>query len=223
MTIAEPFIQGKAHELKQIVPMLRGCFAQVYLLIGAYEVDPLGLTFSEICELTGLSKPSVSAAIKFLSRNNIITSQREENAIRYHACFGFYFRGSPVNLRGEAEVRNFLTSHDMNDDVLHEVHVEKSFIHDMTETRKILSAAGIQGKNLESLAETVAPEIAETWATWIENVPRERWRNPEGYVVKQLAANPQQRAPFVKMEAPRVQRPVLTGKLAYLQAEKSVK
>ncbi len=217
MSASEPFIQGKAHELKQLVPMLRGgCFAQVFLLIGAYEVDPLGLTFSEIVDLTGLSKPSVSAAIKFLSRNNIITSQREDGAVRYRACFGFYYRSERVDLRAENEneVRNIFTSHD--DGTLNEntdSSIKHPFIHE-AQTRTILQE-WIQGTNLDVLAVKVTPEIAELWVGWMQNCDRKQWRNPAGYCFGKLNADPSCKPPYIKRTAEPVKRkPTITGKFA---------
>ncbi len=108
--------------------------------------------------------------------------------------------------------------HDMNDDVLNKKHEEKSFIHGTAQTREILQRAGIEGKNLELLAASVAPEIAETWAQWLKQVDRRRWSRPEGYAFNTLSADPTKRAPYVKSKekpAPRGGKNFsITGKLA---------
>lgn len=201
MSVNEPFVQGKAHELKQIAPMLKGCFAQVFLLIGAYEVDPLGLTFSEICELTGLSKPSVSAALKFLSRNNLITGQSEEGAVRYRACFGFYYRSEKVNLRDADEVKNFFLPNNCTGEIESNSAEERTTI--ISDAKTLLAAAGVFGSPLEYLAKVVPADVAREWSRWAN---RQREKDAEygwgGIVVKALRSDPHALPPGAKTPKP---------------------
>lgn len=220
MAASEPFIQGKTRELKQIVPLLKGCFAQVYLMVSAYEADPLGLTFSEVQDLTGLSRPSVSAALSFLSRNNLIESRMEEGAPRYRTCFGFYYRGGQTNTRTNSDAEIIFTSdvHDVekNDTPPLDEMSKHSFNH---EAATILERAGLEGKNLERLALKVSPTTAQQWAEWIEYADPNRWTNPAGYCYNRLKVNPTEKPPYVKK--PQVaeardykKNPVVTGRLA---------
>lgn len=125
---------------------------------------------------------------------------------------------NPTKNSGKRASKNGIRPHDMNDDLSNENHLKESFIHDRAATRKIFQAAGIEGKNLDLLAGTVTPEIAQGWARWLETVNRGRWTRPEGFVFKQLSADPTKRAPFAPNAepAPRVRKPTITGKLAIL-------
>lgn len=108
------------------------------------------------------------------------------------------------------DAENPRTRHDMNDDVQNEIHKENSFIHGSPQeaeaTRKILAAAGIEGPNLDALAQRVSVSVAGQWALWLERVDRERWKNPEGYCAKKLLKNPSTEPYGVKPKPPAPQR-----------------
>lgn len=222
-----PFVQARAQEIKAILPMLKGCFAQVYLTIGAYEVDPLGLTLQEIADLTGLSKPSVSAALKFLFRNNIIEGREEEGAIRYGACFGFYYRGeAQVDLRAGDE-KNFLPScmyeHSSLTIEAQASVQEETYIHE-SETREIFSECGIEGPNLDRLAEKVRDvELAERWLDWKKTNPK-GFTRIGGYIFSKLNQNPRAEPPAIHKPTERKREFHAQGVLwERLQAERAKK
>lgn len=120
--------------------------------------------------------------------------------------------------KAKSDAENSRVPHDMNDDSYLKQERDSS-IHDNPATQKILAENGVQGKNLDLLARSVAPTTAQAWADWLTVVDRERWTQPVGYLVKKLLANPNARPPFVPIQTPETARragPVISGRLAEL-------
>lgn len=182
-----PFVRMRAREIMSVLPMLKGCFAQVYLTVAAFEADPIAPTVNDISDYTTLTRQSVSTALRFLCKHEVIESIRDESGtIRYRACFGFSY-GADVR-PGVRDVKKVLTRHDdvhINSTPL--IKASTSFIHG-NETKEILTSIGVQGSNLKLLVESVEPELAARWRDWIESKP-DRFTLPVAYMVKQLKAN----------------------------------
>lgn len=78
---------------------------------------------------------------------------------------------------------------------------------------EILASAGIEGPNLDKLAATVTPDIAEKWKYWIENCERKTWKSPHGFCYRALTKNPNALPPPIKQQdPPRVRKFSITGR-----------
>lgn len=123
--------------------------------------------------------------------------------------------------KADFDANNSRPPHDMNDDSLNHQALMQPSIHE-AETREIFAESGIEGKNLDLLARTVSPEVAQAWADWLTAVNRTLWTRPEGFCVKKLLGDKQTRGdtnarpPYLKPlgDPKRARRPVITGKLA---------
>ena len=68
--------------------------------------------------------------------------------------------------------------------------------------REIFSAAGFRGKNLETLSERVAPDLAREWSAWVARAKQsDQYRNPHGYAWTVLEAHPSAHPPALPGEA----------------------
>ena len=176
MTADAPFVQMKSFEIVDKLPMLSGFFAQVFLTIGAFEADPIGLSAKDLFRFLGLSRPSVAKALEFLEHHELIKGEKDdEGTTRYRACFGFYYRGaSQVNLRENVpeyeHVKTVFTpsrrriSTDSNSDFISS--------SSNTDALKILRDAGVMADRLTIPGMT--EERASTIAAYIRRNPDQK-------------------------------------------------
>lgn len=196
MTINSPFVQANCIEITDRLPILKGCFAQVYLAVGIFEADPLGLSVKDLSRLLGLARPSVSKACDFLEEKEMIQGIKDERGtVRYRACFGFTYRGTAqVDLR--EDVNKLFTSQEEEKKVLVPVSVQNkpspsSKPVPVPETRNVLKSAGLYGRDLDTLAGTVALDVADRWARWIAWAKAEtRFDSPAGIARYRLLIDP---------------------------------
>ena len=164
--------------------------------IGAFEADPLGLSVKDLSRLLGLSRPSVSKACDFLEEKEWIKGKKDERGtVRYRACFGFTYRGAElVDLR--EDVNKLFTSQEEEEKVLVPVSVQNkpslsSKPVPVPETRNVLKAAGLYGRDLDTLAGTVALDVADRWARWIAWAKANtRFESPAGISRYRLLCDP---------------------------------
>lgn len=216
MNLEAPYVRMDV-DILDVLPFLKGSIAHVFLTVGAFSADPIAPSFGDITSYSGASKPSVSAALQFLCKHELVRCFADRKGTkRYRAARFFHYSAKePVSVRSRIEIgshsldddvgKKFFYRHD--DDVLNETRddsVQTSFIHgssepEESETADILEE-WIHGRNLDVLAAKVSPRVAHSWARWLENVDRKRWRNPEGYCFVTLNKTPTARPPFVKRE-----------------------
>lgn len=87
----------------------------------------------------------------------------------------------------------------------------------LAQVTQILEAAGIQGPNLQKLAQRVSPETAEKWQDWIARCDRSVWRQPQGFCFRTLDKDAHALPPALppaQIEKRKKLKPSITGKLA---------
>ncbi len=234
---SESFIKILTSFRRGTLRHLKGAPLSVYMCIALHEADEQpGCSLTEMERETGYTRPTVCAAVQFLSdgASRFIEEAglESDGTKRYRVTRFAWFGQKPKPQEANPDPqtaskkilpprasKNFLLAHDDMNDVQNEKHFETSCIHDVSATKKILSAANIQGKNLDLLAARVSPETAQLWAEWLENVDRTAWKRPEGFLFNQLTADPCKRPPYAKPanvapEQTASKRPIIRGKLA---------
>ncbi len=167
----------------------------VFAFIGIFDADPLGASKRDILDYTGLSRPTVEEALRFLEREEHITFAPETRRYRcahYIRCESRERWDLHTLCPIKVPVKNSLTGHD--DDVLHLDPVLDSDLKTSYMARKqIFAAAGFRGPNLDKIAGVDAPlERARAWADWVgaaQTQPK-KYRQPFGYALKVYAADP---------------------------------
>jgi hypothetical protein len=219
VSYTDAYIKVRRSFLNEALRTLKGSPLSVFLAVCLSLEAPDDDT---ICSLTGFHTWSVQKALDYLIKHHFIEELPRvgSNGHKLYRPIRYAWSGSDKNAPPEPRNGEFtfrparIARHDdLNDDLLID-HSESSFIH---ETRKIFLECGIQGTNLDRLARSVQPEVAQAWAEWLRVVNRTIWHTPEGNCVKKLLADPTARPPFSKLPgpAPRVRKP---GKLAPLFA-----
>lgn len=208
-----------------ILPLLaHGANCVVFDCVGLCDSNPIAPDLNAIANYTGLGVKTVQSALTILLFNELI----EEQDGGYRPRQYFHFNGKERQERditlpcrdsecAEATIptdardgKKVSFRHD-DDDILSSSCTEKSssFIHG-TETKEILTSIGVQGSNLNLLAQSVEPDLAERWQAWVESKP-ERFTMPIAYMVKQLKANPCAEPPAIHRPAERKREPHMQG------------
>jgi len=86
-------------DLLEILPQLAtGARCAVWTCIGLFEADPLGASKRDILDYTGLSRPTVERALRFLEINELVSF---DPATKRYRCARYYRFGAsePVDVR----------------------------------------------------------------------------------------------------------------------------
>ena len=201
--------------LIELLPALtHGNRLSVYAAILSMS-DSVGVSINDVMDSTTLSRPTVSNAVRFLTRIELV----EENAGRYHALANIFdaikiaLMREPSQLSREqtallgkrpiSDVKNIFTSNHDDDLVQELVPVELNHHHhDCAEIEKIFTSVGFQGKNLILLSKSVSRENARAWAEWIKSEPS-GVKNPSAYAWACLRDDPQAVPPKTKSKSAR--------------------
>lgn len=198
-----PFIQMSIDVLRNM-PLFRGVVAHVFMALGAFVADPVAPTLRDLCDYTQVSKPSVSTALRFLCKHEFARCFADEDGVQRYRPDEHYFRyraAAPVSVRvlvpiveRQREVKKFLPSpvvvvsssgsFDLNKDAEEGKQQQTD-----TGAREIFSQMGIREPALTRLSGSVSAENASAWRDWATQAPRS-FRDPVGYVIKQLTAEP---------------------------------
>jgi len=191
-----PFVQVKPLEIMDQLPMLTGCFAQVFMTIGVFEIDPIGLSAKDLFRFLGLSRPSVAKALDYLEHHELIHGKKDEHGVtRYRTCLGFYYRGiAKVDLRGH--VNNLFTSPRRRSESIPSDSNENLTSTSNPGAQKILQSVNVFTIDLDlsEMDETRANLIAE----YVRANP-EKKNAPGGWVHACLKNNPTWEPQLVKI------------------------
>lgn len=210
----QPFAQMDIKHVIDALPMLKGCACQVWVMIGAFEGDPIGPSVKDICSYLHLSRPSVSGALEFLCKHELALCFEDEEGVRRYRANEEYFRyrgSGPVSVRAmvpvsgkDSNVNNSFTSlmdgtSSIQEDNQKLLGMEIPSIHAL---EKIFSDVVDPPSVPEFAKLTESDEQARAWVSFMETNPL-RKATPVGWSLWYLRKHPKRFPPGYKPERKR--------------------
>lgn len=219
------YVQDSVDRLKILPQLAHGARCVVLDCIGLFEADPLGASKRDILDYTGLSRPTVESALRFLEVSELITfdpASKRYRASKYYRCDPGHqqdVRELVPMIQGErtAECKKVFDNASCMYGTLNDTESILSFngnIHKHeSETRAIFSECGVEGPNLDRLSEKVQDvALAGRWLDWKKTNPK-GFTRPGGYIFSQLSKNPRAEPPGVYKKIERKREPHFQGLL----------
>lgn len=199
-----PYVQQSVDMLKILPQLANGARCVVWTCIGLFDADPLGASKRDILDYTGLSRPTVESALRFLALNEWISF--DPSTKRYRCAKYYRYGGSeqvevrelvPI-LRGEPVqgCKKVFSKPASSSSGIVQSHLDLKETTTSNAPANILSDCGIltAGLNLNGMTERDAIAIAE----YVTTNPDGK-RSPAGWVYTLLRANPRWRPPERQM------------------------
>jgi hypothetical protein len=198
--MTSPHVQQSVDTLKILPQLATGARCVVWTCIGLFDADPLGASKRDILDYTGLSRPTVESALRFLELNEWISFDpgtkryRSTKYYRYGGAEQIEVRELVPILLGEraATCKKDFSKHSSSS-----VHVQSKLeLQELTTTSsgiaKILTDCGILASGLD--LQDMSEGDAQTIAAYVTENPDDK-RSPAGWAYTMLKANPRWRPP----------------------------